>query len=288
MVAGRDRMAWWPIRLGLRRGWIESQNQMRNWEEMSFNIFFALAFAVVLFFQRNAVVEGTTQSLASLVLPGILGMMVAWAGFGGAAGLLSVEREDGTLLRAKAIPHGMAAYLIARVVMLALTTAVSLVIIFVAGLLFVPELLATPPSGWLLVIGVLALGLVATLPWGAILGSLVRSPQLAFGLTMLPIGVLTAISGIFYPITALAGWVQSIAQVFPIYWLGHGMRAALLPEAVAAEIGGVWRYGEMVAVLGAWAVVGLLLAPPVLRRMARRESGSAVEERRQQAMQRYG
>jgi ABC-2 type transport system permease protein len=41
-------------------------------------------------------------------------------------------------------------------------------------------------------------------------------------------------------------------------------------------------------VLGAWAIVGLLLAPPVLRRMARRESGSAVEERRHQAMQRYG
>jgi ABC-2 type transport system permease protein len=44
----------------------------------------------------------------------------------------------------------------------------------------------------------------------------------------------------------------------------------------------------MVAVLGAWAAVGFLLAPVILRRMARRESGSAVAERRQQAMQRYG
>jgi ABC-2 type transport system permease protein len=32
----------------------------------------------------------------------------------------------------------------------------------------------------------------------------------------------------------------------------------------------------------------LLLAPPILRRMARRESGSAVEERREAAMKRYG
>lgn len=275
------------VRLGLSRGLIETRNQMRNWEEMSFNIFFALAFAVVLFFQRNTVVEGTGQSLASLVLPGIIGMMVAWAGFGGAAGLLSVEREDGTLLRAKAIPHGMAAYVTARVVMLSLTTVASLLIIFAAGLLFVPELLRTPVTGWLTMIAVLGLGLVATLPWGAVLGSLVKSPQLAFGLTMLPIGVLTAISGIFYPVTALAGWVQGIAQVFPVYWLGHGMRASLRPEAVAAEIGGVWRYAEMVGVLGAWAVVGLLLAPPVLRRMARRESGSAVDERRKAALKRY-
>ena len=41
----------------------------------------------------------------------------------------------------------------------------------------------------------LALGLLATLPWGAIIGSLVKSPKSAFGVTMLPIVGLTAISG---------------------------------------------------------------------------------------------
>ena len=35
----------------------------------------------------------------------------------------------------------------------------------------------------------------------------------------------------------------------------------------------------------AWAVVGLTVAPRVLRAMARRESGSAVESRKQAAMQ---
>ena len=34
--------------------------------------------------------------------------------------------------------------------------------------------------------------------------------------------------------------------------------------------------------LGAWALAGLLLAPVVLRRMARRESGSSMEARRLQ------
>jgi ABC-2 type transport system permease protein len=40
-----------------------------------------------------------------------------------------------------------------------------------------------------------------------------------------------------------------------------------------------------VAVLGAWAVAGALIAPVVLRRMARRQSGSQVEAAREQAMQ---
>ena len=54
----------------------------------------------------------------------------------------------------------------------------------------------------------------------------------------------------------------------------------------AVEIGGSWRHWETLGVLGAWAVVGLVLAPFVLRRMARRESGSRVEARRQRALQR--
>lgn len=33
-----------------------------------------------------------------------------------------------------------------------------------------------------------------------------------------------------------------------------------------AELGGSWRTAEMFAVLGAWAVLGLVLAPILLRR----------------------
>jgi energy-coupling factor transporter ATP-binding protein EcfA2 len=54
----------------------------------------------------------------------------------------------------------------------------------------------------------------------------------------------------------------------------------------AAETGDSWRHLETVGVLGLWAVVGLVLAPILLRRMARRESGSRVAERRDKAMQR--
>jgi hypothetical protein len=68
---------------------------------------------------------------------------------------------------------------------------------------------------------------------------------------------------------------------------GFRMRSALLPASMAAaEIGGSWRHLETVGVLGLWAVAGLVLTPIVLRRMARRESGSRVAERREKAMQR--
>jgi ABC-2 type transport system permease protein len=40
--------------------------------------------------------------------------------------------------------------------------------------------------------------------------------------------------------------------------------------------------------LGTWAMLGLVVAPIVLRRMARRESGSRVAEPREKALQRIG
>ncbi|MGC5015844.1 hypothetical protein ACLQ2R_34210 [Streptosporangium sp. DT93] len=71
--------------------------------------------------------------------------------------------------------------------------------------------------------------------------------------------------------------------------MGLGMRSALLPDAaVAVEIGESWRHLETAGVLGAWAVLGLLLAPVLLRRMVRGESGSSVAARRERALRRVG
>jgi ABC-2 type transport system permease protein len=274
-------------RLGLARGWTETRHSLTNPQDLGWNVFVVTVFVVVLLLQRNARVDGSALPLAMLTLPSILGMWVAVAGYSGAAGTLAAEREDGTLLRAKAVPQGMVGYLVGRIVSLSLITLFMLVIILVAGVLLLPDLATAGGSGWLVLLWVATLGLLATLPWGAVIGSLVRSPNSAFGLTMLPLIALTAISGIFYPISALPGWVQGVAQVFPIYWLGLGIRSALLPDAAAVlEISGSWRHLETAAVLGAWAVAGLLVAPPVLRRMARRESGSTMEARRQQHLQR--
>jgi hypothetical protein len=49
-------------------------------------------------------------------------MLIANEGLSSIAKLLSYDREDGTLLRAKAIPQGMIGYLIARVVLTLLST----------------------------------------------------------------------------------------------------------------------------------------------------------------------
>lgn len=274
------------VRLGVVRGWIEFQiYYLKDLSSLIGTVILALLLVGVLWFERATNIEGV--SLALLTLPGLLAMLIANEGFSNVARFLSAHREDGTLLRAKAIPQGMPGYVIARVVGTLLDTIFILTIVFALSLFVVPGLAHLDGRRLLTFVWVVLLGLFATAPWGAIIGSLVKSSGSALGLTFLPLLALVGISGIFYPISALPAWVQWIAQVFPVYWLGSGLRAVFSPQTAAAlEPGGTFRLLATFLVLAAWAVVGLLLAPPVLRRMARRASGSEMEAGRQRSMRR--
>lgn len=272
--------------LGVRRGWVELGQSLSTRADQIWLLTINGAFVLVLVLQRDSELAGTGYSLALATLPGLIGMNVAIGGWMGTTQMLSMEREDGTLLRAKSTPHGMLAYLVSRVTLAILNTALGLVVFLVTGWFLLPGLSDVPLGGWLMLLAVAVVGMLATLPWGAVVGSLVKSSGAGFGLSFLPMVVLVGISGIFYPITGLPDWVHPIALVFPVFWLGAGMREALLPDAAgAAELGGQFHTWATFGVLGLWAVVGLALAPRVLRAMARRESGSAVESRKQAALQ---
>jgi ABC-2 type transport system permease protein len=278
-----------PTTLALRQGAMQGMIELRQsftGSELIGNLFWPTATLVAIFFLRNRHVDGTDLGLGALVLPGVLGMFVA-LGMLLIVQNLTADREDGTLLRAKAIPDGIRGYLIGKLVTVSATVLAYVTILLAGGALLISSF-DVGDIRWLTLTWILLLGLVATQSVGAILGSLITSSRGA-GMLAMPILGLIAISGIFYPIAALPTWVQWIGQTFPIYWLGLGMRSALLPDAAAAvEIGGSWRHLQTAAALGAWAVLGLALAPLILRRMARRESGSRVAERRERTLQRVG
>ena len=153
----------------------------------------------------------------------------------------------------------------------------------IPGIIIVDNLVLDARA-WLLLALLFVVGMVSTVPMGVALGSLMKS-SLQSMLVPLVCTLLMVPSGIFFPMTILPTWLQWVAQAFPVYWLGLGARSAMLPpQMVAAEIGQSWRTVEMFAVLGVWAVLGFLLAPVLLRRMARRQSGSAVAKVRERYM----
>ncbi|KAK1178141.1 ABC transporter permease [Streptomyces sp. NBS 14/10] len=274
------------LRAGWSRGVIELRQSFTNGAELLSHLLWPVLMLTAMYFMRDTTLSGGLL-LGSMALPSVLGMNAAM-GMVTMSQLLTADREDGTLLRAKATPHGMRGYLVGKVVSVAGGLLADLAILLLPGLLLIDGLAVGSAASWLTVAWVLALGMLATLPLGAVLGSMFPSAR-GQALVQLPVLGLMAISGIFYPVTALPEWVEWIAQAFPIYWLGLGMRSALLPDAaVDIEIGDSWRHLETVGVLGAWAALGLAVAPVVLRRMARRESGSSVAERREKALRRVG
>lgn len=271
------------ISAGLARGWIETRHSFTEAVNVIGYVLPALAYVAVLYMVRDKTVPDTDFSLGTMLLPSLLGVSIVFGGLSGPTSAITADREDGTLLRAKAIPHGMLGYLVGKIVMFALTTLLGLVLIIVPGLLLVDGLVLDSRA-WLLFASIFVVGMVSTVPIGVTLGSFMKSSMQAM-LVPLVVMLIVFASGIFHPITALPTWLQSIAQVFPVYWVGLGARSAMLPaEMAAAEIGGSWRTLEMLAVLGAWAVIGLLLAPIFLRRMARHQSGSAVAKVHQRYM----
>ena len=272
-------------RTGFARGGIELKQTLTNGTDLWTYLFPSVLLLGTIFFMRGAHVPGTDFSLGARTLPSSFGMGLAFGGLVSVAQLLVVEREDGTLLRAKATPNGMGGYLIGKVVLVSGMTLIGFVLQLVPGL-FLVDGLTIDGAGLLTLLWIVPLGLIASMPIGAVIGSLLSTPR-AMGLVMLPMVGLIAISGIFYPITNFPGWLQGVSQVFPVYWLGLGVRSVFLPDSLAAvELGHSWRHLETFGVLSVWAVAGLVLAPVVLRRMARRESGSAVAARRERAIAR--
>lgn len=274
------------VRQGLRRGGRELHQTATTRQDLISNLVWLVGLLAPLYTLRDNDLAGTGMSVAGFLLPSMMSMCVAFDGMLGLTQQLIAERQDGTLLRLKALPHGMPSYLIGKIVNVAGIVLIACAAVTFLGIAMLPDVSAGDTGIWLGLAWVLPLGLLALLPVGAILGSLIDSPR-NIGLVMVPMFALASVSGIFYPASQLPVWLQHVAEVFPLYWLGLAARAALLPDsAVAAEIGESWRHWETVGVLGLWAVAGLLLAPAVLRRAARRESGSTMAGRREEALKR--
>ncbi len=181
--AGRTRTAVVPtpvahaLRVGARRGVTEFRISLRNPEDLLFYLTWGGGVLVYLVLNRHEVVEGTDLTVPSLALPGLLAAMLVFGGVLGPAFALVLEREDGTLLRAKAAPLGMAGYVSGQVVLQALGMLPMLALLLLPSVLLLGVDMHRGAVGWLTLTAALVLGLVATLPIGMVIGSLARKPN---------------------------------------------------------------------------------------------------------------
>lgn len=244
----------------------------------------SVIFIAVLWFVRDLdFIDGAVMA-GGFLFAGFLAFSVIAAAVIGISAELQTEREDGTLLRAKAVPHGMTGHLVAKLFITPFDALIPVLPMVVAGVLMLPGQMPSSVADWALFVVLFLLSVAAMMPWGAVLGSVFKT-MMGLAWSMMAIYALAALSGLFFPLSAMPGWLQWLGQATPLYWIGHAFRAVLLPqEAAAAELGGEFRLGLALLILLAWAVVGLIVAPILLRRMARRQSGSTVAAARDRVL----
>jgi ABC-2 type transport system permease protein len=270
-----------PYRLGLSRGAIELRQVLRSRKDIYAYLSTPLLFLAVSYWQSRDGDDAMTQ----LSLAGGIGSTIFMFGLLTVPQFLFGDREDGTLLRLRGVPGAMTAYVTGKVFFVLVTITVSVALLLVGGQVLLGAGLPDTPQRWLTLVWVVALGIVAVVPIGAAVGSLLPAAREALGLYMLPMMGLMIVSGTFTPLREMPEWLRNLASFFPLRWIAQGVRSALLPDsAQALEVSGTWQHATVAGVLALWAVAGLLLAPRLLQRMARRESGSRLSEREQRRM----
>ncbi|MGH3283143.1 MAG: ABC transporter permease, partial [Streptosporangiaceae bacterium] len=120
-------------RAGLSRGRIEFKQTLTTPADLITILITTGSFLAAMIWTRHTTVPGLRFSLGTTTLVSVLGLNVVVYGVIIMGDLLVTEREDGTLLRAKAIPNGMLGYLLGKVVNISGQIAFTVAITLLAG-----------------------------------------------------------------------------------------------------------------------------------------------------------
>jgi len=179
---------------------------------------FYLLFAV-LFGGRNTSFDASVYLLATYSVFGV--MMPGLFGFGVSVAL---DRERGWLTMKRAQPMPPGAYLVAKLAMAMLFSAIIFAIL--AALAVTLGGVRLPFSSWALLFVVDVLGVLPFCAIGLFIGTLVngQGAPAVINLIYLPMSFL---SGLWMPVTVLPAAVRGIAPLWPAYHLGQLALAAV-------------------------------------------------------------
>jgi ABC-2 type transport system permease protein len=203
---------------------------------------------------------GVDQGSARLVLSLMIGA-IFWnylsVVFGWIAETIAVERWEGTLEYTMMAPIRRSSRLIGQVAYAMVYGLIHTAVIFVALILFFPQIdLSHANAGT--AVAFMALGSFSFVGIGilaAILPLLYveRGAQMTF---VVQSGLLL-VSGVYYPIDVLPGWMQVLSHLSPATYVLDGVRAGLTNGVGLAELGrDVWPLivlGVVLVPFGLWA-----------------------------------
>jgi ABC-2 type transport system permease protein len=259
----RDRLA--VLRLGLARGGVELKEFAREREAVVFT--FALPIMLLVVF--GAILDYSVApgiSFVSYFVPGIAAAGLFGICFQALAIELPIARANGLLKILRGTPLPPAAFFLGKVIVVAVVGAAEIALLLLVAVVVFGFRLPASPDAWLTFGWVTALGAAACTLLGIAFSSVPRSAKSAPAIVT-PVSLfLQFISGVFFVLDEVPGWMQTLAALFPLKWMAQGMRAALLPpEFARAEPAGSYELDRVAMVLAAWVIGGLVLSVATFR-----------------------
>lgn len=248
------------VRVARARAAMELRVFLRNKSSLIFTIGFPVLLLVVLGSILRGPVGIPGVTLQQVIVTGIIPVGVASVAFNGLGITMAIERDDGTVRRIGATPMPRAAYFLGKAVLVVVTGFVETALLIGLSVVLFGLRLPETVQPWLWVGWVLGLGAVGCALLAIAYSWVIPNARSAAALVTPVFVLLQFVSGVFFPLSSLPGWMQQIGALFPLKWMVQGLQSALLPDAYQVAMpAGSWEVGKTAAVLAGWCVGGVVL-----------------------------
>jgi ABC-2 type transport system permease protein len=195
----------------------------------------------------------TVSSLRTVdfLLPGILAMALMQLGVMATAPPLVQLREQQILRRLGATPLSRSMLLAAQVCLrLTIGLTQTVLLILVGSLVFHVHML----GNWFALAAFVVLGALMFVSLGYLMSGLAKTQDSIMGLSQLINFPMMFLSGLFFPVDMMPGWIKPIINAMPLTYLADGLRQIM--------VGAIPLHSLQVdlIVLAAWLVVCAILA----------------------------
>ena len=170
-------------------------------------------------------VDSSQLDYIDFLLPGIIALSIMISAVIGLSTVLVGWRKRGILRRLKLTPMPLCEFLVSRIAA-SLVLALLQVVVLIAFGDFVFGI-DISPTAWAAIPIALA-GALCFLAMGFTIGSMVGEPETADAVTNVITNPMMFLSGVFFPVSAMPAFVQTIAKVLPLYYLANGLRDTIV------------------------------------------------------------
>jgi len=218
-----------------------------------FNLQLAKGSEIVKFEQLS--LSSTNLTNVAYLVPSILAMALMQLGIFAAIPLVQ-QREKGILKRIGATPLARWKLVASNILLRLMVAAIDGVLIIGIGIaLFNVQIVGSV----LAMAGLILLGAGAFLAIGFLLASFLKTEEQATGVVQVIQMPMMFLSGIFFSFDFMPGWLQSVARLLPLTYLGDALRQVMVNGTQVAPL------GVDLAILTGWLVVCLAVAARTFR-----------------------